>query len=107
MARAQYQQEKKGMKIVLLNEVKSQISQYLEETQREDIVVTKNGRAGAIIHAITDEDLEDYLFKTDHRFIARIQALRAQYRREGSTPLRDVRRELGLKHRAKKRAKRD
>jgi antitoxin (DNA-binding transcriptional repressor) of toxin-antitoxin stability system len=94
------------MKIVPLNEVKNQFSQYLEEAQREDIVVTKNGRAAAIIHAITDEDLEDYLFETDPRFIARIEALRAQYRREGAMPLRDVRRELGLKPRAKKRTKR-
>ena len=94
------------MKIVPLNEVKNQFSQYLEEAQLEDIVVTKNGRAAAIIHAITDEDLEDYLFETDPRFIARIQALRAQYRREGAMPLRDVRRELGLKPRAKKRVKR-
>ncbi len=94
------------MKIVPLNEVKNQFSQYLEEAQQEDIVVTKNGRAAAIIHAITDEDLEDYLFETDPRFIARIEALRAQYRREGGTSLREVRRELGLKPRAKRRAKR-
>jgi len=56
------------MKIVPLNEVKNQFSQYLEEAQREDIVVTKNGRAAAIIHAITDEDLEDYLYETAPRF---------------------------------------
>src|SRR5262249_59910629 len=78
------------MKIVPLNEVKNQFSQYLEEAQHEDIVVTKNGRAAAIIHAVTDEDLEDYLFETDPRFIARIEALRAQYRREGATPLREA-----------------
>jgi len=91
--------------VVPLNEVKNQFSQYLEEAQQEDIVVTKNGRAAAIIHAITDEDLEDYLFETDPRFIACIEALRAQYRREGGTPLGEVRRELGLKPRAKKRRK--
>jgi len=94
------------MKIVPLNEVKKRFSHYLEEAQREDIVVTKNRRAAAIIHAVTDEDLEDYLFETDPRFIARIEALRAQYRREGATPLREARRELGLKPRAKKQAKR-
>ncbi len=94
------------MKIVPLNEVKNRFSQYLEEAQQEDIVVTKNGRAAAIIHAITDEDLEDYLFETDPRFIARIEALRAQYRREGGTSLREVRRELGLKPQTKKRVKR-
>jgi hypothetical protein len=50
--------------------------------------------------------LEGYLFETDPRFIARIEALRAQYRREGATLLREARRELGLKARAKKRVKR-
>ena len=90
------------MKIVPLNEVKNRFSHYLEQAKREDIVVTKNGRVEAVIHAITDEDLEDYLFETDPRFIARLEALRKQYRREGGTSLEEVRKELGLEKRSKK-----
>ncbi len=82
------------MKIVPLNEVKNRFSTYLELSKREDIVITKNGRPAAILHAVTDEDLEDYLFESDPRFIARIEALRRVFQRGGGTPLADVRREL-------------
>ena len=82
------------MKIVPLNEVKNRFSTYLELSKREDIVVTKNGRPAAILHAVTDEDLEDYLFESDPRFIARIEALRREFRREGGTSLADVRKQL-------------
>jgi prevent-host-death family protein len=85
------------MKIVPLNEVKNRFSTYLELSKREDIVVTKNGRPAAILHAITDEDLEDYLFESDPRFIARIEALRGEFQQAGGTSLADVRRELRVR----------
>lgn len=94
------------MKIVPLNEVKNRFSRYLEQAKREDIIVTKNGRPEAVTHSITDEDLEDSLFETDPRFIARIETLREQYRREGGTPLEKVRKELGLERRSKKPTRR-
>jgi prevent-host-death family protein len=82
------------MKIVPLNEVKTRFSIYLELSKREDIVVTKNGRPAAILHAVTDEDIEDYLFESDPRFIARIEALRREFQRRGATSLAKVRKEL-------------
>jgi len=82
------------MKIVPLNEVKNRFSTYLELSKREDIVVTKNGRPAAILHAITDEDLEDYLFESDPRFIERIEAIRREFQQGGGTPLADMRKEL-------------
>ena len=82
------------MKIVPLNEVKNRFSTYLELSKREDIVVTKNGRPAAILHAVTDEDVEDYLFESDPRFIARIEALRREFQRHGATSLDKVRKEL-------------
>lgn len=84
------------MKVVPLNEVKNRLSAYLELSKREDIVVTKNGRAAAVLHGVTDEDLEDYLFESDPRFIARIESLRRNYQREGGTSIDDVRKELRL-----------
>jgi prevent-host-death family protein len=93
------------MKVVPLNEVKNRLSSYLELSKREDIVVTKNGRAAAVLHGVTDEDLEDYLFESDPKFIARIESLRRQYRREGGTKIEDVRKELGLLRRPKARSK--
>ena len=91
------------MKVVPLNEVKNRLSAYIELSKREDIVVTKNGRAAAVLHGVTDKDLEDYLFESDPKFIARIESLRRQYRREGGTKLEDVRKEFGLSRRARRR----
>lgn len=84
------------MKIVPLNEVKNRFSTYLELSKREDIVVTKNGRPAAILHAVTDEDIEDYLFESDPRFIARIEALRREFEQRGGTSLADAKKELGV-----------
>ncbi len=93
------------MKVVPLNEVKNRLSAYLKMAKREDIVVTKNGRATAVLHGVTDEDLEDFLFESDPKFIARIESLRRQYRREGGTAIQDVRRELGLTRRSPRKKK--
>ena len=82
------------MKIVPLNEVKNRFSMYLELSKREDIVVTKNGRPAAILRAVNDEDIEDYRFESDPRFIARIEALRREFRRRGGIPLATVRKQL-------------
>jgi len=94
------------MKVVPLNEVKNRFSAYLKLAKREDIIVTKNGHAAAVLHGVTDEDLEDYLFESDPRFIARIEALRDQYRRRGGTTIEEVRRELGLGPRKRQRKSR-
>ena len=91
------------MKVVPLNEVKNRLSAYLELSKREDIVVTKNGRAAAVLHGVTDEDLEDYLFESDPRFIARIELLRRNYQHEGGTSLDDVRKELRLPKRQRRK----
>ena len=82
------------MKIVPLNEVKNRFSTYLELSKREDIVITKNGRPAAILHAVNGEDIEDYLFESDPRFIARFKALRREFQRKGGTPLATVRKQL-------------
>ena len=91
------------MKVVPLNEVKNRLSAYLELSKREDIVVTKNGRAAAVLHGVTDDDLEDYLFESDPRFIARIELLRRNYQREGGTSIDDVRKELRLPKRQRRK----
>ena len=91
------------MKVVPLNEVKNRLSAYLELSKLEDIVVTKNGRAAAVLHGVTDEDLEDYLFESDPRFIARIESLRQNYQREGGTSIDDVRKELRLPKKQRRR----
>ena len=93
------------MKVVPLNQVKNRFSAFLEMAKREDIIVTKNGHAAAVLHAVTDEDLEDYIFESDPRFIARIEQLRRQYRRHGGVPIVKVRQRLGLSRPSAKRGR--
>jgi hypothetical protein len=52
----------------------------------------------------TRKDVADSLFESDPRFIARIESLRRDYQREGGTSIDDVRKELRLpkKQRRKK-----
>ena len=40
------------MKFLPLNEVRNRFSAYLKLPKREDIVVTKNGRAAAVLHGV-------------------------------------------------------
>jgi len=83
------------LSIVLLNEFKNRLAEYLDLAKRENVIVTKKGRVAALLRGVTDENLEYYLFETDPRFMARIKSLRRQYREEGGTLLDDVRKELG------------
>jgi prevent-host-death family protein len=44
------------MKIVPVAEVKAHLSSYLEETAGGPVIITKNGRAVAVLIAVTDDD---------------------------------------------------
>jgi hypothetical protein len=84
------------MKVVPMEEGKEKFDEYLELTRQEDIIVTKEGKVTAMLHALSDEDLGDYLFENDPRFMAIIEARRKQYRREGGIPLAQLAQELGI-----------
>ncbi len=60
------------MKIVSLAEVKAKLSAYVDEAEAEGpVVITRNGRAVAVLIApIDDEDLENLLLTRSPRFQA-------------------------------------
>ena len=60
------------MKIAPLAEVKAQLSNYVEQAQNEgSIVITRNGKAVAVLIAPTDdEDLENLLLSRSPRLQA-------------------------------------
>ena len=71
------------MKIAPVAEVKAHLSAYLDECEREGpIVITRNGKAVALLVApADDEDLERLLLSRSRRF----QALLARSRRSIET----------------------
>ena len=44
------------MKIASVADVKARLSAYLKETEQGPVIVTRNGKAVAVLLAITDED---------------------------------------------------
>lgn len=63
------------MKIVPLAEVKSKLSAYLEVCQTELVIITKNGRASAMLVPYSeDDDLVSLLVANNPRFRQKIEA---------------------------------
>lgn len=69
------------MKEVNLTEVKDQLSHYVREAAKEDIVIMRHGKpAGILIGFESEDDWFDYKLETDPRFAARIAAARQSLR---------------------------
>ena len=69
------------MKEVNLTEVKDQLSRYVREAAKEDIVIMRHGKpAGILIGFESEDDWFDYKLETDPRFAARIAAARQSIR---------------------------
>jgi prevent-host-death family protein len=63
------------MKIVSLAEVKSKLSAYVEVCQTEPVIITKNGRASAMLVPYSeDDDLVSLLVANNPRFRQKLEA---------------------------------
>jgi prevent-host-death family protein len=69
------------VKEVPLSEVKDDLSRYLREATRQQIVITRHGKpAGVLIGFESEEDWFDYRLENDPRFLERIEKARASLR---------------------------
>ncbi len=66
------------MKVVPLAEVKNNFTQYLEETKKEPVFITRNGRIAAVLEHLTDDGVEDYLLERSPRFRAMLDQARRE-----------------------------
>jgi prevent-host-death family protein len=88
MARAP---RKSGVKEVPLSEVKDDLSRYLREAEREDIVITRHGKpAGLLVGFASEDDWLDYRLEHDPRFLQRIEIAREDLRNGRGVRLEDV-----------------
>ena len=79
------------MKRVPLSEVKDDLSRFLREAEKEEIVITRYGKpAGVLIGFASEEDWFDYRLENDPRFLARIEQARASLRAGRGVRLEDV-----------------
>lgn len=65
------------MKKVPVNELKDDLSRYLHEAEKEEIVITRHGKpAGVLIGFASEDEWFEYRLENDPRFVARIARAR-------------------------------
>ena len=80
-----------GVKQVPLSEVKDDLSRYLHEAEKQEIVITRHGKpAGVLIGFASEDDWFDYRLEKDPRFRARIERARASLRARRGIRLEDI-----------------
>ena len=71
-----------AIKTVPLSEVKDDLSRYLREAAKKEVVITRHGKpAGVLIGFDSEDDWIDYRLEHDERFVARIAQARESLRR--------------------------
>jgi prevent-host-death family protein len=79
------------MKKVALSKVKDDLSRYLRQAEKEEIVITRHGRpAGVLVAFRSEDDWFDYRLEHDPRFLRRIEQSRRSLRAGRGIRLEDV-----------------
>jgi prevent-host-death family protein len=79
------------MKEVPLSEIKDDLSRFLREAAKQEIVITRHGKpAGVLIGFESEDDWFEYRLETDPRFLRRIEAARNSIRAGRGVPLEDT-----------------
>ena len=79
------------MKKVPVNEVKDDLSRYLREAEKEEIVITRHGKpTGVLIGFASEDEWFEYRLEKDPRFLARIARARRSIAAGKGTALEDL-----------------
>ena len=85
---------KSGIREAPLSEVKDDLSRFLREAEKREIVITRHGKpAGVLIGFETEDDWFEYRLETDPRFLRRIEKARASLRAGRGVRIEDLDRE--------------
>src|SRR5207248_4598552 len=77
----------RGMKIASVADVKARLSAYLKESQNGPVIVTRNGKAVAVLLAVTDEEeLERLVFAHSPQVQALLDTSRRHSEEKGGYP---------------------
>src|SRR5437588_9034538 len=89
------------MKIASVADVKARLSAYLKESEEGPVVVTRNGKAVAVLLAVPDDDeLERLLLAHSPKFQALLDKSRRQIDETGGIPHKQFWREVKAENRA-------
>ena len=75
------------VQFVNVRELKNRVSAVIRRARKGDVVVTLRGKPTVVLHAIADNELEDYLLTHSPRFLKSVEASYRGYRRKGGMSL--------------------
>ena len=79
------------MKKVALSEVKDDLSRFLRLAEKEEVVITRHGKAAGVLIGFESEDAWfDYRLENDPRFVHRVETARESLRAKQGVRLEDV-----------------
>ena len=82
---------KSRIKEVPLSEIKDDLSRFLHEAEKQEIVITRHGKpAGVLIGFESEDDWFDYKLENDPRFLERVERARKSLRAGRGIRLEDV-----------------
>jgi len=80
-----------SMRRVPLSELKDDLSRFLREAERQEIVITRHRRPGGVLIGFgSEDDWFDYCLENDPRFLRRIEEARNSLRQGRGVKLEDV-----------------
>jgi prevent-host-death family protein len=83
--------KKSRVKEVPLSKIKGDLSRYLREASRREIVITRHGKpAGVLIGFKTEDDWLSYRLESDPRFLNRVREARSSLRAGRVARLEDL-----------------
>lgn len=86
-----YPVRKSQLKEVPLSEVKDDLSRFLREAEKQEIVSTRHGKpAGILIGFESEDDWLDYRLENDPRFFERVERARQSLQAGRGVKLEDV-----------------
>lgn len=89
------------MKIASVADVKARLSAYLKQSEEGPVIVTRNGKAVAVLLAVSDEDeLERLILAHSPKFQAILEKSRRQIDATGGIPHDEFWREVEAEGRA-------
>ncbi len=80
-----------GVRRVPLSEIKDDLSRYLHEAEKQEIVITRHGKPAGVLIGFESEDAWfEYRLEKDPRFLGRVEKARKSLRAGRGVPLEDV-----------------
>ena len=87
------------VQFVNIRELKNRLSEIIRRSRKGDIVVTSRGKPTAVLHAVSGEDLEDYLLAHSPKFLNSLKTSYREYKKKGGVSvdklIRQAEQELG------------